>query len=376
MSNINLEQRRISVSELPSDIPDFSSSFEPKDSLIKKWIMNWILSAISKKQIKENDILPSKSEISEHLGVSIGTVQNAIRYVEDEGFLKSKQRLGTMISNTTNPITKSTSRRDKTILAVKKYIIQKDLKLNKHIPSTRKMSEYLGISQNTVRLAYEFLCREGIIESRQIRGNESNWILIKYPELSIEKMKQADSLETETLVNKITEDLKHLLSNNFNIGEKIPSHEQLAKQLNVSVKTIHDCIQKLSNLGILISRRGRYGTILAQNPLSTSIEMLQENDIFMSAEDAAFYSYQKIESKISDLIRNNYKAGDKLPSMKELSLQFDVSTNTIRKALNSLSEQGYITFGRGRYGGTFIVDLPEKEEVEAYQWLSINPEFM
>ncbi len=376
MSNINLEQRRISVSELPSDIPDFSSSFEPKDSLIKKWIMNWILSAISKKQIKENDILPSKSEISEHLGVSIGTVQNAIRYVEDEGFLKSKQRLGTMISNTTNPITKSTSRRDKTILAVKKYIIQKDLKLNKHIPSTRKMSEYLGISQNTVRLAYEFLCREGIIESRQIRGNESNWILIKYPELSIEKMKQADSLETETLVNKITEDLKHLLSNNFNIGDKIPSHEQLAKQLNVSVKTIHDCIQKLSNLGILISRRGRYGTILAQNPLSTSIEMLQENDIFMSAEDAAFYSYQKIESKISDLIRNNYKAGDKLPSMKELSLQFDVSTNTIRKALNSLSEQGYITFGRGRYGGTFIVDLPEKEEVEAYQWLSINPEFM
>lgn len=379
MSNINIEQRKISVSELPTEIPDFSSSFEPKDSLIKKWIMNWILSAISKKQIKENDILPSKSEISEHLGVSVGTVQNAIRYVEDEGLLKSKQRLGTMISNTTNPITnvvKSTSRRDKTILAVKKYIIQKDLQLNKHIPSTRRMSEYLGISQNTVRLAYEFLCREGIIESRQIRGNESNWILIKYPELSMDKMKQADSLDSETLVNKITEDLKHLLSNNFNIGDKIPSHEELAKQLNVSVKTIHDCIKKLNNSGVLISRRGRYGTILAQNPLSSSFEDLQENTIFMSAEDASFYSYQKIESKITDLIRSNFKAGDKLPSMKELSLEFDVSTNTIRKALNSLSEQGYITFGRGRYGGTFIVDLPEKEEIEAYQWLAINPEFM
>lgn len=379
MSNINIEQRKISVSELPTEIPDFSSSFEPKDSLIKKWIMNWILSAISKKQIKENDILPSKSEISEHLGVSVGTVQNAIRYVEDEGLLKSKQRLGTMISNTTNPISnviKSTSRRDKTILAVKKYIIQKDLQVNKHIPSTRRMSEYLGISQNTVRLAYEFLCREGIIESRQIRGNESNWILIRYPELSIDKMKQADSLDSETLVNKITEDLKHLLANNFNIGDKIPSHDELAKQLNVSVKTIHDCIKKLNNCGVLISRRGRYGTILAQNPLSTSFEDLQENTIFMSAEDASFYSYQKIENKITDLIRNNFKAGDKLPSMKELSLEFDVSTNTIRKALNSLSEQGYITFGRGRYGGTFIIDLPEKDEIEAYQWLAINPEFM
>ena len=131
MSENNLlEQRKISVNELPNEVPDFTSSFEPKESIIKKWIINWILSSIEKKTIKENDILPKKSEISDYLGVSIGTVQNAIRYVEDEGYLKSKQRSGTMISNATNPISvdnKSTSKRDKTVQAIKRYIIDNNL---------------------------------------------------------------------------------------------------------------------------------------------------------------------------------------------------------------------------------------------------------
>lgn len=116
MSDTSLKQRKITINEMPSEIPDFEQSFESKDSLIKKWITNWILSALSKKTIKENDILPGKSELSSYLGVSIGTVQNAIRYVEDEGLLKSKQKIGTMISNMSNPfsgIKKSTSKREK-----------------------------------------------------------------------------------------------------------------------------------------------------------------------------------------------------------------------------------------------------------------------
>ncbi len=62
--------------------------------------------------------------------------------------------------------------------------------------------------------------------------------------------------------------------------------------------------------------------------------------------------------------------------MSDLAKRFDVSTNTIRKALNNISSQGYLTFGRGRYGGTFVIESPEYEEKEAYQWLSINPDFI
>lgn len=374
-----VEQRKININEFPSEIPDFTSSFEPKDSLIKKWIINWILSAIDKKTVKENDILPNKTDISNYLGVSVGTVQNAIRYVEDEGYLKSKQRLGTMISNVTNPISeirKSTSKRDKSIIAVQRVIMQEQYEIGKQIPSTRKMAEMIGVSQNTVRLAYEYLYRIGIIDSKKVRGNDSNWILKDHPTVSDEALKSSENINADTLVKKITTDLKKYLSENYNIGDKIPSHEDLAKTLKVSVKTIHDCIQQLGKDGIIISRRGRYGTVLAKDPFNVTFVPLKESSIFAKAEDAAFYSYEKIESKIINMIKNNYKAGDKLPSMKELSAKFDVSTNTIRKALNSLSSQGYITFGRGRFGGTFLIEVPETLERQSYQWLSINPDFI
>ena len=374
-----IEQRKIDINELPKEIPDFTATYEPKDSLIKKWIINWILSAIDKKTIKETDILPKKGEISDYLGVSIGTVQNAIRYVEDEGYLKSKQRLGTMISNVSNPIStiqKSTSKRDKTIEAVQRIILQKGIKKGKTIPSTRKMAELLGVSQNTTRLAYEYLQRTGIIESRNTRGNDSNWILQQIPIIKDERIKLLENISADTLVQKLTNDLKTYLGSNFQVGDRIPSHEDLAKTLNVSVKTIHDCIKNLGREGIILSRRGRYGTVLSKNPLKPSFEPLKESSIFAKAEDAAFYSYQRIENNIINLIKNEYKAGDKLPSMKELSERFDVSTNTIRKALNNMATQGYITFGRGRFGGTFLIELPEEAERQTYQWLSINPNYI
>ena len=379
MSNNLLQQRKIDIDELPREIPDFTSVYEPKDSVIKKWIINWILSAISNKTIKENDILPSKTQISEHLGVSVGTVQNAIRYVEDEGYLKSKQKLGTMISNFSNPISnivKSTSKRDKAILAIKKIIVQENYKVGKPIPSTRKMSEYIGLSQNTTRLAYEHLCSIGILESMQMRGNDSNWYLKKIPSIDKINVKEIENMVADTLVYKLTDRLKKYLAENYNVGDKIPSHEELAKKLNVSIKTIHDCIKQLNKESIVISRRGRYGSILAQNPLKPVFEPLKENSIFAKAEDSRFYSYQKIETEIVNLINKNYKAGDKLPSMLELASMYDVSTNTIRKALISLEQEGYIAFGRGRFGGTFIIEKQNDTVEEKYQWLSINPKYI
>ena len=377
MSEVIENQRRISVSELPSEIPDFSSSYEPKDSVIKKWLINWIKSAISNSKIKSSDIMPKKSEISEYLGVSVGTVQNAIRYVEDEGYLTSKQRIGTMVA-CSNPIeaTKSTSKRDKAVFAIKKAILQMNCKIGKPVPSTRKMSEYIGISQNTTRLAYEYLCATGILESMQMRGNDSNWYLKNIPAINQAEIKQIESMNADTLVIKLTDELKNYFAENYKIGDKIPSHEELSVKFNVSIKTINDCIKNLNKQRIIISRRGRYGSILAQNPLSPVYEPLKENSIFAKAEDAAFYSYEKIKSQITELINNEYNAGDKLPAMVDLAKKFDVSTNTIRKAMMSLEQEGYLTFGRGRFGGTFVIEKPSNSEKQQYQWISINPDYI
>ena len=52
--------------------------------------------------------------------------------------------------------------------------------------------------------------------------------------------------------------------------------------------------------------------------------------------------------------------GGALPPERELAARFSVSRDTVREAIRSLSEAGFLTARRGRYGGTFVSEtLPE-----------------
>lgn len=54
--------------------------------------------------------------------------------------------------------------------------------------------------------------------------------------------------------------------------------------------------------------------------------------------------------------------GDSLPSERELAVRLGVSRDTVREALRSLGEAGWVVARRGRYGGTFVADeLPHPE---------------
>ena len=74
------------------------------------------------------------------------------------------------------------------------------------------------------------------------------------------------------------------------------------------------------------------------------------------------------------MIAQNYEIGDKLPSIMELSKSLDLSPNTIRKAFHNLAKEGYLVFSRGRYGGTFVIDIPEVE-AQTFKWLAVNPQY-
>lgn len=50
--------------------------------------------------------------------------------------------------------------------------------------------------------------------------------------------------------------------------------------------------------------------------------------------------------------------GDALPAERELATRFSVSRDTVRDAIRSLSDAGFLVSRRGRYGGTFVVDTP------------------
>ncbi len=49
--------------------------------------------------------------------------------------------------------------------------------------------------------------------------------------------------------------------------------------------------------------------------------------------------------------------GVALPAERELAARFSVSRDTVREAIKSLSDAGFLVSRRGRYGGTFVSDV-------------------
>lgn len=63
--------------------------------------------------------------------------------------------------------------------------------------------------------------------------------------------------------------------------------------------------------------------------------------------------YEQIETEIKNLIRTGLlRSGDKIPSVRALSLQLSINPNTIQKAYLSLDRQGIITSVAAR--GSFV----------------------
>ncbi len=362
---------RIEISQIKKDLPDLKNISESKSIVIGKWLREWIKEDLASGRIQVNNLLPSKAEFAYMLGVSIGTIQNALRYLEDTGYVESKQCIGTLIKNsgTTPVMRKLTSKREQAIEEIKKYLKNNNLKIGNSLPSSRIIADGIGFSVNTTRLALEYLCSAGILTHKFKNSKETGWIFSNDNFTINEK-----SPNSETLVKKVQNELKEYISRNLQIGDRIPAHAQLSKELKVSIKTIHDALKLLIDEGILLARRGRYGTTVIKMPNEMAVEQRYETSIFAPAKDTAFYYYEKTQHNIKKMIAENYSVGMKLPSIKALSKQMDLSPNTIRKAFHNLAKEGYLVFSRGRYGGTFVIDIPETEE-HAFKWLAVNPKY-
>src|SRR5439155_679889 len=65
----------------------------------------------------------------------------------------------------------------------------------------------------------------------------------------------------------------------------------------------------------------------------------------------------EIVAQIRDhLSSRRLKAGDRLPSERDLAAQFGVSRNSLRQALRSLVDSGLLQMKKGAAGGAFIRD--------------------
>ena len=346
---MNKNNRRITVLEMAPHIHKFLPN-ENKVAKISAWLINWINLSLESGKISPYDLLPLKTDLACHIGVSQGTIQNVYRIVEDEGIIESKQRIGSYIKpkNPQRTSEKLTSKRELAIEIIKKFILDNNFEQNSVLPSSRKLAQYTGLSNATIRLALNFLVTQNILElvkKEYVIKNTDFEIIIT---------------TTTTLVEKTATKMKKYILETFEQGDKLPNNKELARIFSVSVKTIHDSCKLLSKEGFLHIRRGQYGSVVIGE--SQNIQ----NDMYL---------YEKIESKIKNFIIENSKIEDRLPSIENFSEMFQVSKKTVKKALDNLRDEGYLAFIRGKNGGTFVTDIPQ-DSTDAYKWLAITPEYI
>jgi len=80
-------------------------------------------------------------------------------------------------------------------------------------------------------------------------------------------------------------------------------------------------------------------------------------------------AFEETLARLLQLIRLGLVApGEALAPERELAVRFEVSRDTVREAIHSLADAGYLESRRGRYGGTFVCDpLPAADSASAVQ---------
>lgn len=358
--------KQIPISEF-ADLINAEVSGTKTEFLVKN-IEKWVRENFNK-TIFVNDLMPSKSLMADLLDISIGTVQNVYRQLENKGILYSKQCVGTMIADIENKdvqIRKSSSKRDFAVELIKTFILKNNFKNGQLLPSVRAISQYINVPVNTTGNAMEALVELGIVD--RTGNKDQNWIL-KNNKFEI----YHDA--SYSLISKIANDLKVYILQNIKIGEKLPTHQILAQEFKVSIKTIHDSLNLLVQEGILLPKRGRYGTFVVKMPSESKFQPNIESAVFAKSQFTAGYRYNRIQNAIKNLITEKYPINSKLPSIMEMANLMDVSPNTIRKAFNNLAKEGLLYFLRGRYGGTYVKNVPQSQENQPFEWVAVNPKY-
>ena len=109
-------------------------------------IKNAIKENILKNKVKGGEQLPSVRTLSKDLKVSILTVKKAYDELEEEGFVESRQGLGTFVAGKDSE--------------VKREEMQKELE--NHLIEAIKLSADLDLDKETILELFEFLYKEGL----------------------------------------------------------------------------------------------------------------------------------------------------------------------------------------------------------------------
>lgn len=75
--------------------------------------------------------------------------------------------------------------------------------------------------------------------------------------------------------------------------------------------------------------------------------------------DSGLPVWMQVKNRLSYLIASGeYFAGDRLPTVRALAVDLDISYNTVNRAYMDLEREGYISTRKGR--GTFVAEIDAK----------------
>ena len=334
MDKLIKKHYQITVADMAPHVHNFLPN-ENKVQKIFNWLTNWITLSLECGKIHPHDFLPTKADLACHIGVSQGTVQTVYRMLEDARFVESKQRVGTYILGFKERTLseKLTSKRELAIEVIKKFLLDNHYQEGDVLISARQIAKYTGMSNATIRLAMVNLVSCGILEQRGrdfvVLANEIN---IKKVELKTlaekvadgirdyvrDNLKAGDKLPTnieltkvfnvsiktihdsiklltkegllytrrgqygtivlgdsdlnkEYFYEKFEHKIRAYISENFQVGDKLPSIKELARVYETSEKTIRKALDNLAEEGYLAFYRGRQGgTFVMDIPQPTS----------------------------------------------------------------------------------------------------------
>ena len=367
--------KHLTLDDIKISKPDFDASKEPKGQLVTNWLIDWIKYSLEIGIADIGDFIPTKEELAKYLNVSTATIQNSIRQAKDLGYFVSKQSLGTCIADF---YSKDLSSQDDlchstiTECKIKKIVIDESIEINFPIPSISELAQRTNISQNTIRFALVNLCQKGYLEKVRLKGNKYSWIYKKEFSLSNEEIKNGIEDENFTLTHQLVEKIKKYIEKTYKNGEKILPNSSFSHMFDVSIKTVNDAMKILNTRKIVLSRRGRYGTIYLGGQNSKTDFISSERRKVVAPQNYT-YSWQKALTHLKKYIVENYEVGDKIAPIRELANILNVSPNTIRRALLDLFQGGNLVSQRGKLGGIFIMEMPEVEG-DSYRWLALNPD--
>ena len=368
--------KHLTLDDIKIPKPDFNTSNLPKGQIVTNWLIDWIKHSLEIGVADYGDFIPTKEVLASYLNVSCATIQNSIRQVKNLGYFCSKQSIGTYITDFYSKDIKSQDELCHGSIAeckIKKIVLDGKFKLNEPILSINDFAKRTAISQNTIRFALVNLSRMGYLEKKHLKGNKYIWIYKKEFQLTKEELSNGIEDEDFTLTHQLVKKIQSYIEKTYKQGDKILPNLAFSRMFDVSIKTVNDAMKILNAKKIILSRRGRYGTVYLG-------KVQNEKKDFVSSERKKFnsvqnytYSWQKALGHLKKYIIENYETGDKIAPIRELASILNVSPNTIRRALKSLFLSGNLISQRGKSGGIFITDMPERDE-DKYRWLALNPD--